>query len=730
MMQKQSPPKHRHDGTSPLPLGMDWSSPPKKWDGRVTVWPHDPHTGWSYCVTIPSWIVLPKSRDAEGIVFYRVQVGIQSPEGVSTARGVLRRFSDFMKLFSELKRAFPKKNLPPAPPKHILRINSSRSLSEERRCSLEEWMGRLLSDIDLSRSVPVASFLELEAAARSSFHDTNQQTFEGNPPGHSMVSRQPSSGISAVASTSSIAPDYGSDTAYETSELGTPRQGRDNSSEIGTEDLELDQDLNTPIETLTYSMSSDDTGLFMGGNILEKLEGFPRHKIHARKESGVTGREINNGNASKVGYFSGDRMDSLSEPEYGRFAGHARKLSAESVGSDISSARGSEVSNTGIANSLGDGSIEFGGGAEAQTATEIVGSRGLQFPTDVQIVLPLDQRHKMNRVLLTMQRRLATAKTDMEDLIARLNQEIAVKEYLTTKVKDLEVELETYKQKSKENLQQAILVERERFTQMQWDMEELRRKSFEMELKLKSEQDEKVRTESTKTSAVREKEWLVQELDSTKQKLVNLQKFHEELLLKSKADTKVLVKEVKSLRNSQTELKQELGQSLKEKSELERVLQKEKQRTEHAKNARAKLLHECGVLRDRLQECSVNLFAEDEDKLTVDSSSLSDALDLLTTSDNRIGFLLAEAQLLAQDDENTVVSARRAEIINGDNLEIMDYETRKLLTDIFIDNARLRKQVNSVNRCALKTAVKSEKDEEEQEEAPSRKTVLNKFLER
>lgn len=51
----------------------------------------------------------------------------------------------------------------------------------------------------------------------------------------------------------------------------------------------------------------------------------------------------------------------------------------------------------------------------------------------------------------------------------------------------MEVELETSKQKNKENLQQAILIERERFTQMQWDMEELRRKSLEMEMKLKSE---------------------------------------------------------------------------------------------------------------------------------------------------------------------------------------------------------------------------------------------------
>lgn len=52
----------------------------------------------------------------------------------------------------------------------------------------------------------------------------------------------------------------------------------------------------------------------------------------------------------------------------------------------------------------------------------------------------------------------------------------------------MEVELETTKQRNKENLQQAILVEKERLTQMQWDMEELRRKSFEMEMKLNSRQ--------------------------------------------------------------------------------------------------------------------------------------------------------------------------------------------------------------------------------------------------
>ena len=37
----------------------------------------------------------------------------------------------------------------------------------QRRHALEDWMGRLIADIDISRSVPLASFLELEAAVRA-----------------------------------------------------------------------------------------------------------------------------------------------------------------------------------------------------------------------------------------------------------------------------------------------------------------------------------------------------------------------------------------------------------------------------------------------------------------------------------------------------------------------------------------------------------------------------------
>jgi len=64
---------------------------------------------------------------------------------------------------------------------------------------------------------------------------------------------------------------------------------------------------------------------------------------------------------------------------------------------------------------------------------------------------------------------------------------------------------------------------------------------------------------------------VLEELDATRKLLEDLSKQYEELEAKSKADIKFLAKEFKSLKNSQTTLKQELSQSLKEKSEVEVV---------------------------------------------------------------------------------------------------------------------------------------------------------------
>ncbi|KAG8656265.1 PX domain-containing protein EREX isoform X2 [Manihot esculenta] len=650
-------------------------------------------------------------------ILWRVQVGIQSPEGITTTRGILRRYSDFLNLLSELKKAFPGKALPPAPPKKIL-SRKNRTLLEERRCSLEDWMEKLLSDIDISRSAPVGTFLELEAAVRLFFDDANRQNLDANSSASNIVPAallQTNSDVSTLAGSLSVASDNGNDSP-EISVLGTPRAAKDSSVDFGMETSTSEQNATDSMEMIFNKKS------------MENLENFSCWKMYAGREKNIASRDTLAENIPRATSFLGEGNEPLHGLEYQRFDGYVRRPSTESTGSDLSSLKASEVLNFGVGNLSVDDCLDIPEGSETHKITDSPVSLNSKFPREALVAFLSDDRQKLNRVLDTMLQRLVTAKTDMEDLVARLNQEVAVRQFLKTKVKDLEVDLETTRNNCKENMQQAVLIERERFTQMQWDVEELRRQCLEMEMKLKSEQDERAHAESAKVSITQENEMLLQQLNAARKELENLHKHHEEMELKSKADVKLLVKEVKTLRSSQSDLKQELSHLMKEKIEIERGLQREKQRVQVVATANVKLLHECEILRSRLEECSVNFLIEEEDKLIVDTSSPSDAIDLLATSDNRIGLLLAEAQLLAQDVENSV--AILDETCDANASDRVEDELRKLLTEVFVDNARLRMQVNSVIRCALNAHLKSDKDDDVEEENPLRKTVLSKFLER
>ncbi|RIA05310.1 hypothetical protein BRARA_K00376 [Brassica rapa] len=712
MMQRRSPPKHRHDGTSPLPLGMDWSPPPRKLNGGDTVWPHDPRTGWSYCITIPSWALLPKSKYSDPVVyfcnileeqFYRVQISVQSPEGVTTMRGVFRRFNDFLKLLTDLKKAFPRKRFPSAPPKGLLRMKS-RAVLEERRCSLEEWITKLLSDIELARSVVVASFLELEAAARSACQDVDQNASDTNNDSTSsspMV--HPSLSLFQTGGSSSLTSDYGSDTVYETSELGSPSVGHDDISEIGTEDLNLDEEVTNPIEKLVnFSMSNIDEGLSMSQTILEQLEDFPKHKVRSRYVNSIQGKDVYNGNASKDVFLGNNGSRLLSELESSAHSVmHNRNLSIESA--DGFSLHTGETSTSGLLSSSSESHLDLHRGAGVSHGTGLVCNPERQ--GSAQIVLPVDLRKKLNRILLTTNERLVNAKTDMEDLIARLNQEIAVKDYLNKKVNDLEGGLETTKQRSKENLEQAILTERERSTtEEQADLESL-------------QQDGSSHEEPTEEPTISERDVLSKELDARKQQLGDLSRRYNELEAKSKADIKVLVKEVKSLRRSHVELEKKLTQSLTDKTEAEKLLEHERKLLENTASARKKLLTDCRILHDRLKEYNLNLSTDGNGSLVEDSTTVSDALRLLSISDDQI----EEAQLLAGFDE-TAQGIDKSLSIHTET-RIMEDELRKTLGEIFVENTKLRKQVNSAMLRALQQDVKTTKEDMNEKEEASTETL-------
>lgn len=81
-------------------------------------------------------------------------------------------------------------------------------------------------------------------------------------------------------------------------------------------------------------------------------------------------------------------------------------------------------------------------------------------------------------------------------------------------------------------------------------------------------------------------------------------------------------------------------------SYIQKLQLHEREKREQAETAWRKLLQKCRILFNQLQECNLNLPYKDEDRTFMNSSSLSDAFDQLTVSDDQTDILLAEVHVI------------------------------------------------------------------------------------
>ncbi|GBG61586.1 hypothetical protein CBR_g22383 [Chara braunii] len=811
----ESPPCHRHDGTSPLPLGMDACPPPARWTGKDTVWPHDPRSGWSYCAVVATWTILSATRtltpaDVNGTVFYRVQVAIQSPTAVSYMRGLLRRFSDFLKLHAALRKAFPKKRIPPPPPKNPLqRMNSNPALLEERRRALDDWMQQVLMDIDYSRSVPMAGFLELEAAARGaasalSQDDSPSSSLPSNlPTAHDTATvstaphRSPSStprtvssdGQSPASNMTSVHQRSHADLSSHLADSGVPSRPPSRSASaseaapvVGPAARAVwtaaNEQIGTAADATRAISQLEEANLGSGGrggiasvsSEREVTDGEVAALLEA--EFGIQKGVAEGGGNLRIGGRDAEGVAKESAPE-GELVGilkngwHRRTGSGGSENSDASSFSGigSEPSEISTSASLFGGDMstllaERERQQEAEAAGAIDGA-GSQFADNkamggmgggkagassgdvlrnVGMILPSDHRMIVQRMLTVMQRRLTTAKADVDELLARLKQETAIKEFLTSKVRDLEGELDETRSKSREALLQVHMAEREKLTELQWTLEEAR---FELHKEKEERRRDKEQIEASEKraqDAESAQEEVMQELEVLGAQLEAAKHEREEIDAKAKMEKRVLIKEVKSLRHAQVVLKDEAEAAMFAREEAEKKLRDlEEQMAEDALQ-RAKLVHEVGVLRERLKDCG-ELVKLDGEGAVLDPSS--DLVDVLSVSNQRIECILAETQLLREHQMNGTTSqadacAESSGRPAGDNDEHADIagqgmdngqpgkttartrrervgskaglpeaSLRAVFADILSDNAHLRKVVNSLMRGAALSAQKT-----------------------
>lgn len=287
-------------------------------------------------------------------------------------------------------------------------------------------------------------------------------------------------------------------------------------------------------------------------------------------------------------------------------------------------------------------------------------------------------------------------------------------------------------------MQQAVSIERERVTNVQWELEECKTTLMNLEEQIVSEKEARLALEERLSQAEAAKDLAAKEVGEGGEKMVQLQKERDQ----ARADKKVLVKEIKSLLSSQPQKAKELDLAKQAKLELENILHEEKQKRERNQLSRAKFLHEVAILRQRLQECTVDCLAREEERSpNKTAAGATDALDLLSTSDNRIGLLLAEAQLLARYGTDNF--SNRSQLSNGlhsnggpegqEKLqEFPGYDAeseaafQEILTDLIIDNAQLRRAMNhSLTQSALSA---HRGDRETIDGSIARKSVLSKFL--
>jgi hypothetical protein len=90
------------------------------------------------------------------------------------------------------------------------------------------------------------------------------------------------------------------------------------------------------------------------------------------------------------------------------------------------------------------------------------------------LALPVEQRANLRRLLDTLHRRVRTSKTDLEEAVATVQSEAAVKEMLAGKVGELESQLDALRRSAEDAVAAAQGVQEEQQHALQWELQEAR----------------------------------------------------------------------------------------------------------------------------------------------------------------------------------------------------------------------------------------------------------------
>lgn len=236
--------------------------------------------------------------------------------------------------------------------------------------------------------------------------------------------------VSVLPGPSAVAANNNNGSTFETSGIGSDLYVKDNYPKFGKENPISDNDFASLTEATVNEAFSENNNATLSKEFSEwKDEKYLQKSYDGR----INLDKIHIGASSTISHHH-DSVENSPGLKNTPMVSHAKCLLRESPPKGTSSSTPNEISTSWEVHQDSGTSSKCSDSVETSEALDTLASSDLQFSPEMLVVLPLDEQQKMNRLLTTMQQRLVTSKTDIEDLIARLNQELAVRQYLTTKV--------------------------------------------------------------------------------------------------------------------------------------------------------------------------------------------------------------------------------------------------------------------------------------------------------
>ena len=305
---------------------------------------------------------------------------------------------------------------------------------------------------------------------------------------------------------------------------------------------------------------------------------------------------------------------------------------------------------------------------------------------------------KYREALELLQGAAAASASERRHALDCLAAETAAKELLARRVDELERDAETFAKRLERSRAEGGAAASERLAALEYEVEDFKRQASGAKEGAAQAAEALVSAEARAAEAEARATNLQLELDAAKERAQEAEERLDSLRSDAQKDIATMLAEVHRHKHAAEELERRLTAQAAQAGK-----RADAEREQAEQDACEAMLGEAAAVRQRLHDCSLERLGEEEKAggspgpkggQTGAAADAAHTEELLELSDSRLGFLIAEAQVLAEPPRGGGEGC-------GPGWERSEAAVRKALSSSLVDQAQLRKVSNALLRAQL-----------------------------